>query len=357
MAKITHQFHRILFCAIVWSLCSFSVFAIDLNKYRQKITEVRDTIRGLAFTDSELSETANIRFEREIIKEIQKKLGQTEKVELQGASFEVNHSWVFDKLNQFDKEPYKSKNRTLIIDETVQRLSALETKLTELEKQEISNRTKNENKQKLDEILRRPEYQKPTEQEESFLRRKWREFWEWVRQMFPSPDVKPSDVSEGVQPISSFLQIVLYVVVLGLIGFVIYRFAPFFLNKIKTRDKLKKTTRVILGETIAAEETSHNIFAQAENLAQEGNLRGAIRKGYIALLCELSDRKIIGLARYKTNRDYLRDVRKRKEIFSEMNTLTTSFEKNWYGLNPTEEKDWEEFKQTYKQTVLKSEKA
>ena len=81
------------------------------------------------------------------------------------------------------------------------------------------------------------------------------------------------------------------------------------------------------------------------------NLRGAIRKGYIALLCELSDRKLIGLARHKTNRDYLRDVRKRADLFENMNGMTLNFERNWYGLRPTDAQDWEDFKSSYQQTI------
>ncbi|MCA1638274.1 MAG: DUF4129 domain-containing protein [Acidobacteria bacterium] len=82
-----------------------------------------------------------------------------------------------------------------------------------------------------------------------------------------------------------------------------------------------------------------------------GNLRGAIRKGYIALLCELGDRKIIGLSRHKTNRDYLRDVSKRRELYENMNGLTNNFERHWYGFDVTQEKDWEEFRNRYKQII------
>ncbi len=143
----------------------------------------------------------------------------------------------------------------------------------------------------------------------------------------------------------------LYALVLGLIGFLIYRFAPFSANRFRQRVKKEKKDRVILGERLSADETAQNLFSEAEKLASEGNLRGAIRKGYIALLCELSDRKIIGLAQHKTNRDYLRDVRQRQELHENMNGLTSNFERHWYGLNNAEEKDWEEFRQSYKKAV------
>jgi hypothetical protein len=62
---------------------------------------------------------------------------------------------------------------------------------------------------------------------------------------------------------------------------------------------------------------------------------------------------VIGLAQHKTNRDYLRDVRNRKELHQNMTNLTGSFERHWYGFDSTDEQDWEDFRQTYKQAVSK----
>ena len=90
---------------------------------------------------------------------------------------------------------------------------------------------------------------------------------------------------------------------------------------------------------------------EAERLAREGNLRQAIRKGYIALLCELSDRKLIGLAQHKTNRDYLRDVRRRHALYQNMSGLTDNFERHWYGFEKADEKDWEEFRRRCGDTI------
>ena len=80
-------------------------------------------------------------------------------------------------------------------------------------------------------------------------------------------------------------------------------------------------------------------------------MRGAIRKGYIALLCELSERKIIGLSQHKTNRDYLKDVRKQNELYKNMSGLTNNYERHWYGFDSAEETDWEEFRNGYRKAV------
>ncbi|MFN3330532.1 MAG: DUF4129 domain-containing protein, partial [Pyrinomonadaceae bacterium] len=107
---------------------------------------------------------------------------------------------------------------------------------------------------------------------------------------------------------------------------------------------------------ISDEITSNTLFDEAEKLAIAGDLRGAIRKGYIAFLCELGDRKIIKLSKYKTNRDYLKEVSKSKEIYESMKSLTGYFERFWYGLGEPEIRDWEGFREKYLR-ALKKEKA
>jgi len=131
----------------------------------------------------------------------------------------------------------------------------------------------------------------------------------------------------------------------------IYRFAPFFAERFRRRASEDKGERVILGEKLAAHEDAQTLFDEAEALARAGNLRGAIRKGYIALLCELSDRKVIGLAQHKTNRDYLRDVRKKRALYENMSGLTRRFERHWYGFEAADEADWQEFREIYRQAV------
>jgi hypothetical protein len=148
--------------------------------------------------------------------------------------------------------------------------------------------------------------------------------------------------------------IVIFVLVLALIGFLLYKFAPLIGFKVRHRTKKEKKDRVILGERLAADENAGSLFSEAERLARDGNLRQAIRKGYIALLCELSDRKLIGLAQHKTNRDYLRDVRRRHALYQNMSGLTDNFERHWYGFENADEKDWEEFRRTYKKAVGES---
>jgi hypothetical protein len=110
--------------------------------------------------------------------------------------------------------------------------------------------------------------------------------------------------------------------------------------------KLKRKARVVLGERLEADQTASDLLADAERLARAGDLRSAIRKAYVALLCELGDRGVVRLAQHKTNRDYLNAVRLAAPpgLYTELLPLTFDFEVHWYGLRDASETDWESFK-------------
>lgn len=339
-----------LFLTALLCFFQYSAQAATLEEYQEKINSAQIPLAELMSHELDISTEEYTKFEREKLEEIRAALPAQETVEWQGASVETRNQWLLDKLDAFEKEPRNSAGRDRILYEINERLDAIEQKLTELENAAASERTKDEDKRKLAEILRREEYQKAEEKEESVFQRLYREFMEWVARMFPRPNV-PESTASGFGSFSFVLQILLYALILGLIGFLIFKFAPFFAQKFRGRERKEKIERVILGEKLAAHEDAQTLFTEAENLAREGNLRQAIRKGYIAVLCELSDRKIIGLAQHKTNRDYLRDVYKRREIYENMKGLTGNFERHWYGFDEADEKDWEEFRQGYKRTI------
>ena len=346
------------FCrAAVFLLLLFAVsavFARPLPEYRKNVAAAKKSIVELLYPNEEdLTNRDYPEFKRQTLRQIRAQIPASEKIEWQGAEIETNNRWLTEKLNEFEKEPLNSENGRTILTEIGERLEAIERKLKELENPTSQTRTKDEDKRKLAEILRREEYQKPAEKEESLFQKLYRRFMEWLRNKFPRADLPDADASD-FQSVSFVLQMFLYALVLGIIGFLVRRFAPFLLERFQNREKREKRERVILGERLAAEETAKNLFDEAEKLALKGNLRGAIRKGYIALLCDLADRKIIGLSRNKTNRDYLKDVGKRRELYENVNKLTLNFERHWYGFNEANPKDWEEFKDAYNRTVNKS---
>jgi hypothetical protein len=53
--------------------------------------------------------------------------------------------------------------------------------------------------------------------------------------------------------------------------------------------KKQREARIVLGERLEPDQTAADLLAQAE-AGSSRQLRAAIRKAYIALLCELGDR-------------------------------------------------------------------
>jgi hypothetical protein len=271
---------------------------------------------------------------------------ETEKVEIGGTVIETSNGWLRDGFDQFDRAA-TSGEQMKILSSLSERLAAVDQRLKELETTTASQRSKDEDKQKLAEILRREEYRKPDRSEESLFQRIYRQVMEWLANLFPRPNISPVSPT-GLQPLSVILQILIYGGVIALVGFLIYKFAPAIADRFRKSDSKDATSRVILGEHIAESVSASDLFSEAESLARQGDFRAAIRKGYIALLCDLSDKKIIGLARHKTNRDYLRDIRKYRPLFENMKRATGSFERHWYGFRRAAAPDWNEFVEQYR---------
>ena len=336
-----------VFLTALFALLAIPAFGISLEDHKAR-TEValdlafrlEDTFRD-GVTDNQLL----LKF----LMHVREKFPVTEKIEWQGGTVESSNEWLrrqVDELAQLE-EPTARSQKML---EIRQYLSTIVFKLRELDQPATDSRTKDEDKQKLAEILRREEYQKPKVAEESAISRWLREFWDWLEKQVPRPNL-PSSSGSGMEALAFFLQVVFYIGLFVLLALIIVKVAPLLFPKLKRKPKPKKKSRVILGEHIDDDETAHDLFNDAERLARQGDLRGAIRKGYIALLCDLADRKVIGLALNKTNRDYVRDVRSRAALHPRMKSVTDTFERHWYGSRESEEQDWTQFRDEYKEAI------
>ncbi len=340
-------------CAL-FALFSNSAFGKTLAEYKSNVAEARNLALQLLYPDEEITaSTAEYEnFEKNALEKIRKNIPPSEKIEWKNSTIETDNRWLAEKLDAYQKAAANSDERLYILSEISERLDAIGKKLAEIENPPLSQRTKDEDKRKLSEILKREEYKKADENDKSLFQRMYDAVMRWLAELFPEPDIKPGQIS-GFGQFSSIVVYGFFALIIAGIGYLIYKFAPQFVRRFRLREKKEKSDRVILGETLSADQDASDLFSEAEKLAREGNLRGAIRKGYIALLCELSDRKIIGLSQHKTNRDYLRDVKQRKggELYQNMNGLTSNFERHWYGFKSADEKDWEEFKNDYKKAI------
>ena len=330
-------------------LCAASpVIAATVDDYQKRIEQARLDVIALRRLEDEGPSFDNLK--RQKLDDVRDTLPAFETIQGVGGDAPADNKWLHDSIAIYVDERDQARRKALLLG-IEERLQAINEKIDDLKKAEAVERTKDEDKQKLAEILRRAEYQKPEAKEESLFQRWYRKFIEWLRSVFPEGPEKPKAASD-FGSLKFVLQVLIYAIVIGLIGFLLYKFGPAVARRFGWKTKETKTDRVILGERIGADETAKDLFGEAERLAGEGRLRDAIRKGYIAALCELADRKIVRLARHKTNRDYLRDVRKTREgMFENMSGLTGSYEQNWYGLRASEATDWEDFRERYRRTI------
>jgi hypothetical protein len=194
-------------------------------------------------------------------------------------------------------------------------------------------------KGRLHAILQRPEYNEGTAAGDSALARLWQRLLRWLRGLMPTP--RPMQPGTAMFA-SRAVRFIVYALCLALIAFVLWRYGPRLLRR-KLTHTSERRARVILGERLAPDETAVDLLSEAERLARSGDLRGAMRKAYIAVLCELGERKILRLAPHRTNRDYLRALRDHASLLHTVQPITAAYERHWYGLIPANDADWSEF--------------
>jgi hypothetical protein len=332
------------FALCVMLMCLASVSAATFAEYRKRVSEGLVAVQQLqlySVRGNSLSE----RSRETTVARLRTLLPAKETVLFESQNIEVDNSWLHDALDQYEKSLGGHGNGNEVLTRAGERLLAIGQRLDEIQKG-TKTFSKDEEKGRLAEILRRPEYQKEAA-EGSAIGRLWDRFMRWLASLFP----KAKPIQRGSSRlISGIAQILVIVIALALIGFLIWKFLPRYLRN-RTKKKPKREVRIVLGERLEPDQTAADLLAQAEALARSGDLRAAIRKAYIAFLCELGDRKVISLAQHKTNRDYLNSVGEKGSLYATMRGLTNSFEVHWYGFVPPGENDWNDFRQRYQQAL------
>lgn len=343
---------NIAFAVAFGCILPLGSFAISPAEYLSNIGSARAVVDQM-LADLTSSDVSLQQFDAKKIVELRRLMPSESSIETEHGPQTVSNAWLHFRLDEFITEKDLIK-RAAILNGIDERLAAIAKAVDDLETAARSDRTKDEDKQKLTEILAREQFQKPSENQQSIWESWLKSLMEWLEKMFPRPSGGPAKTG-GIPGLAQLLQIVIIVGVIGLILFIVYKLAPGVFPSFKRRSKGKMEQRVILGETISSDRTSGDLMAEAENLARQGEIRAAIRKGYIAFLFELAERRQIGLARHKTNRDYLRDVRREPVLFDGMRGLTGIFEASWYGSRAVGDETWQRFKSGYNEALAQKQ--
>jgi hypothetical protein len=238
---------------VVSALFLFAVAASGstLADYRERVESSQKNVETMiSMVENQKSLTDVETYLSQTTATIKKALPETETVEFHGTSIDTSNGWLRSKLDEFDHAA-TADERITILSSIDERLGAIDAHIRELESASSSERSKDEDKQKLADILKRPEYQKPEKKEESLFQRWVSQFLEWLLQRFPHPDIAPSSVPD-LSPLSVVLQVIIYGVIIALVGFLIYKFAPLVIRRFSDKEKKEKKSRVILGEQIEA---------------------------------------------------------------------------------------------------------
>lgn len=336
---------RLLLLVLVLCFACSRATAIPLSEYTSAIESAITDIGSLIDPDGHESDVDyQTRFTTSI-GNVRTALPRNQQVELEKLTWTTDNSWLHATLD--DLERANIEERPAKLKTVLDALNALNERVGELEDAQRVDEHKGASKQKLESILSRPEYASAA-QGPNALTKLLRDLIRWIESLMP----KQTEMAPGrARFISTAVIFAITGVAVLLIGYVIWLLFKRFWRPGKTKARKKREPRIVLGERLQPEQTSTDLLAEAEALARTGDLRAAIRKGYIALLVELGDRHLISLAQYKTNRDYLRSVSNVPQLHSPLKRLTESFERHWYGFAQATQNDWQDFRARYRETL------
>jgi hypothetical protein len=288
-------------------------------------------------------------YSREGVTYIKRLLPKAEEVQFDGRPVQVDNNWLWVLLDSY-QQATDPNDRAAKLNEIGGRLRALDQQLQRSEAgSEARSQSGNDRpaeRQRLEEILSRSEYQPPQETAVSKYIKlglaKVREVLGKIRDAFQSllEAVFGAGASGGV--ISKILVIVTIVIALVIAVRMVGRIKP-------VRKRARK--RIVLGEEVEADATPRDLADAATAAANSGDFRMAIRKLYVSLLYELAERRLIELEDSATNHEYLAKVSSHRTLVPPMRFLTDRFDYIWYGMYPSSAEEFSDCLARYREAV------
>jgi hypothetical protein len=135
----------------------------------------------------------------------------------------------------------------------------------------------------------------------------------------------------------------LLALLLGLVGVLIWRLRRLRRAKTKAAPATAAVVRLEDESVTPDRLPEEEWLAMAETCLRDGDFRLALRAFYLANLAWLGHEHWIAIHPGKTNREYMRELRKRARGASEAQQLfgenLAAFERAWYGMRPVSEPD------------------
>ena len=287
---------------------------------------------------------ADTDYSEEGVSHIKELLPRSEQIEFEGRELTVDNTWLYLLLDSYAAEE-DPQQRIARLNEAAGRLRALDDHLRRAEA--AASGELSDPRDKIREILSRPAYQpEPETAFGAFVSKVWRKIRE-VRDEIFSALTRLLERLFGAGAGSGWISKVLLALVLGTALLV----AVLLARRLRRPQTKRKRTRLVLGEEIAADGTSRELAEAGFAAARAGDFRTAVRKLYVSLLYELSERNLIELDDSATNHEYLRSVSRFTALAGPMRYLTDRFDYVWYGMFPSSEEDFAAYRARYEEAM------
>jgi hypothetical protein len=185
---------------------------------------------------------------------------------------------------------------------------------------------------------------------------------EWLEDLFPESAGKTKPASGNwITPV----QMVLLILLVMLLAILAYIFVRIWQRRrpepIEAVGAVSAPTPDLTDENVKADELSVNRWlVVAGDFAEKGDLRLAMRALYLGTLAHLADRDMITIERYKSNREYERELRRRaheqNELLSIFSRSLGFFERVWYGMYRVARPEYDRFAASHRKMMAYAEK-
>jgi hypothetical protein len=177
-----------------------------------------------------------------------------------------------------------------------------------------------------------------------WLRERRDAFIEWLRKLFERLFRRRGSAHGGTDW-AFFVYMLLYTLVALVVGALLW----LLYNVLKTRRKTVVATAEpiqpapdLADESVGAERLPEDGWMKlGRELLSKGDLRLAMRAFYLASLAHLAAKNLVTLAKFKSNRDYEGELRRRGHALPELPPLFSEnvsvFDRAWYGLHEVTE--------------------
>ncbi|MEZ4511834.1 MAG: DUF4129 domain-containing protein [Chloroflexota bacterium] len=182
----------------------------------------------------------------------------------------------------------------------------------------------------LDEILQRPEFQYDTPPP-SRLQQWWQDlvdrFWAFIARLLPD---RSTPAGQLIGSLTTWLGGVLLVLVIAVALW-------------NLLGGLVADARFVADDPAEEFLSAEGARVRAQQLAEGGDYRTAVRYLYLSALLLLEEHNLLRYDRSRTNREYLRSVAHRPELAAILQEVVEVFDRVWYGFQPLGQSDYDRY--------------